>query len=150
MVYILVEIGIYSYYHRYLSSIIASDDTSQSPPEDTKLVPLNYQIRSVSHSHIPPYNNNRLINVSLKHEHNNPILAISLPDAKDNSCSRETGVHVVGDPAITVLLPWKSVDLRRLPLTRKQRLEEGELINERRRIFHEEIGTRNRIYQKYA
>jgi hypothetical protein len=38
----------------------------------------------------------------------------------------------------------KSIDLRRLQWTRKQRIAKGSIINERNRRFHEENGEKNR------
>lgn len=38
----------------------------------------------------------------------------------------------------------KSIDLRRLQWTRKQRIAKGAIINERKARFHEEDGEKNR------
>jgi len=43
-----------------------------------------------------------------------------------------------------VFLSLKSVDLRRLQWTRKQRIAKGTIINQRSRHFHDEDGERNR------
>lgn len=47
-----------------------------------------------------------------------------------------------------VLLSFLSVDLRRLQWTRKQRVRNGALINERNEKFHNENGERNRLVSK--
>lgn len=45
---------------------------------------------------------------------------------------------------LLVVLSMKSIDLRRLQWTRKQRIAKGAIINERNRRFHEEDGEKNR------
>ncbi|EFQ25992.1 major facilitator superfamily transporter [Colletotrichum graminicola] len=49
---------------------------------------------------------------------------------------------------ILIALSWWSIDLGNLQWTRKQRIAHGELWNERKRVFYEDNGPRNKIISK--
>lgn len=46
---------------------------------------------------------------------------------------------------VLIALSWWSVDLRNLQWTRKLRIARGEVLNERKRMFYDENGRRNKI-----
>ncbi|KAF2703066.1 major facilitator superfamily transporter [Pleomassaria siparia CBS 279.74] len=82
------------------------------------------------------------------------IIAGVLQDYDDNSYRRVVQLYVflaamsVVVSALLVLLSWRSIDLRYLQWTRKQRLAKGQLWNERKKQFHEINGVRNRRASK--
>ncbi|KKY27251.1 putative major facilitator superfamily transporter [Phaeomoniella chlamydospora] len=51
---------------------------------------------------------------------------------------------------LLVFLSWKSIDIRNLQWTRRQRIANGALWNERKEMFHKENGPRNRMISKYC
>lgn len=82
------------------------------------------------------------------------VITGAIQDADDNSYDRVTIVYVVLAALSTavsfalVLLSWKQIDLRQLQWTRKQRRARGDQWNERKRMFHEDNGDRNRRLSK--
>jgi hypothetical protein len=79
------------------------------------------------------------------------IITAVIQDADNNSYNHVTIVYVIlaGCSLLVsgclALLSWKFIDLGNLQWTRKQRLARGDLWNERKRMFHEENGGRNRL-----
>jgi len=77
-----------------------------------------------------------------------------IQDNDNNSYDHVTIVYVflaacsVAVSLCLVLLSFLSVDLRRLQWTRKQRVKNGHIINERNEKFHNENGARNRLISK--
>ncbi|KAH8651888.1 major facilitator superfamily domain-containing protein [Tricladium varicosporioides] len=77
-----------------------------------------------------------------------------IQDADNNSYYRVTIVYVflaacsVVVSVSLVVLSFTSMDLRRLQWTRKQRVKNGHIINERNKVFHGENGARNRFTSK--
>jgi MFS family permease len=77
-----------------------------------------------------------------------------IQDADNNSYHRVTIVYVVlagGSVLVSIMLlilSYLSIDLRRLQWTRKQRMSNGELINERKENFEGKDGERNRRLSK--
>ncbi|EQB49385.1 major facilitator superfamily transporter [Colletotrichum gloeosporioides Cg-14] len=82
------------------------------------------------------------------------IITGAIQDADNDSYEHVVIVYVIL-AATSVLvaialigLSWWSVDLGNLQWTRKQRIANGDLWNERKRAFHEENGARNKLISK--
>ncbi|PQE19034.1 major facilitator superfamily transporter protein [Rutstroemia sp. NJR-2017a WRK4] len=82
------------------------------------------------------------------------ILAGAIQDADNNSYGKVTILYVVDSACsavvsfVLIALSLKSVDLRRLQWTRKQRIANGQLINDRNEKFHNENGEKNKRISK--
>ncbi|RFN44728.1 major facilitator superfamily transporter [Fusarium flagelliforme] len=78
------------------------------------------------------------------------IITGKIQDADNNSYDRVTIVYVIlaGVSVLVSLLlavvAWKSVDLGHLQWTRKKRIAQGALLNERKAVFTNENGEKNR------
>lgn len=77
-----------------------------------------------------------------------------IQDADNNSYDRVTIVYVflagcsVAVSLALVAASFAAIDLRRLQWTRKQRVRNGNVINERKEIFEGQNGMRNRAISK--
>jgi len=84
------------------------------------------------------------------------VITGRIQDADDNSYNRVVIVYVVlaaGSVVVSIgliILSTISVDLRRLQWTRKQRIRNGNLINERKERFLGEKGPRNRTLSMWC
>ncbi|KAH7309162.1 major facilitator superfamily domain-containing protein [Stachybotrys elegans] len=84
------------------------------------------------------------------------IITGVIQDADNNSYDRVTIVYVVLAgcsvviSTILVITTWKSVDIGHLQWTRKQRIAKGSELVERKRVFYEENGARNKLISKVA
>lgn len=78
----------------------------------------------------------------------------AIQDADNDSYEHVVIVYVVLAAASVVVsamlifLSWWSIDLGNLQWTRKQRIANGDLWNERKRAFHDENGARNKLISK--
>lgn len=84
------------------------------------------------------------------------IIAGVIQDADNNSYDKVTILYVTLSAAAALMslimigLAYYCVDFRMLQWTRKQRLANGDLINERKEKFHNENGPRNRKISMYC
>ncbi|KAF7901650.1 uncharacterized protein EAF01_006949 [Botrytis porri] len=84
------------------------------------------------------------------------IVAGVIQDADNNSYDKVTILYVALSAAsafmalIMIGLAYYCIDFRMLQWTRKQRIANGELINERKEKFHNENGPRNRKISKFC
>ncbi|KAH0419969.1 major facilitator superfamily transporter [Colletotrichum camelliae] len=82
------------------------------------------------------------------------IITGAIQDADNDSYEHVVIVYVILAAASVLVaialigLSWWSVDLGNLQWTRKQRIANGDLWNERKRAFHEENGARNKLISK--
>nr|XP_036582676.1 major facilitator superfamily transporter [Colletotrichum truncatum]KAF6791467.1 major facilitator superfamily transporter [Colletotrichum truncatum] len=82
------------------------------------------------------------------------VVTGAIQDADNDSYDHVVIVYVILAAAsvlvsvMLILLSWWSVDLGNLQWTRKKRIANGELWNERKRAFHEENGARNKLISK--
>ena len=82
------------------------------------------------------------------------VVTGAIQDADNDSYDHVVIVYVVLAAAsvlvsiMLIALSWWSVDLGNLQWTRKQRIANGELWNERKRAFYEDNGARNKIISK--
>lgn len=82
------------------------------------------------------------------------VITGAIQDADNDSYDHVVIVYVILAAAsvlvsiMLILLSWWSIDLGNLQWTRKQRIANGELWNERKRAFHEENGARNKTISK--
>ncbi|GJD03624.1 major facilitator superfamily transporter [Colletotrichum higginsianum] len=82
------------------------------------------------------------------------VVTGAIQDADNDSYDRVVIVYVVLAAASVLVsimlvgLSWWSVDLGNLQWTRKQRIKNGELWNERKRAFYEDNGARNKLISK--
>ena len=82
------------------------------------------------------------------------VITGRIQDQDNNSYDHVTIVYVVlaGLSVLVsfglVLLSWKSPDIGHLQWTRKQRLAKGDILNERKRRFHDDNGKKNRVISK--
>ncbi|KAA8568648.1 hypothetical protein EYC84_007659 [Monilinia fructicola] len=84
------------------------------------------------------------------------IVAGVIQDADDNSYDRVSILYVALSAAsavvalIMIALSYYCIDFQLLQWTRKQRLANGQRINDRKATFHNENGDRNRKVSKYC
>ncbi|CAG8976943.1 hypothetical protein HYALB_00008854 [Hymenoscyphus albidus] len=84
------------------------------------------------------------------------VITGRLQDADSDSYTRVTIVYVflaacsVAVSIALIAVSFRSIDLRRLQWTRKQRVKNGTLINERKDVFEGENGERNRGVSKWC
>ncbi|GJC89230.1 major facilitator superfamily domain-containing protein 1 [Colletotrichum liriopes] len=82
------------------------------------------------------------------------VVTGAIQDADNDSYDHVVIVYVVLAAAsvlvsiMLIALSWWSIDLGNLQWTRKQRITNGELWNERKRAFYEDNGARNKIISK--
>ncbi|KAF9872097.1 major facilitator superfamily transporter [Colletotrichum karsti] len=82
------------------------------------------------------------------------VVTGAIQDADNDSYDHVVVVYVILAAAavavsvMLIFLSWWSIDLGNLQWTRKQRIANGDLWNERKRSFHEENGARNKTISK--
>ncbi|KAF6812765.1 major facilitator superfamily transporter [Colletotrichum plurivorum] len=82
------------------------------------------------------------------------VVTGAIQDADNDSYDHVVIVYVIlaaASVAVSIMLiflSWWSIDLGNLQWTRKQRIANGDLWNERKRAFHDENGARNKLISK--
>lgn len=82
------------------------------------------------------------------------VITGAIQDADNDSYDHVVIVYVVLAAAsvlvsiLLIALSWWSIDLGNLQWTRKQRIANGDLWNERKRAFYEDNGARNKAISK--